>query len=403
MSGEDATPVLQHLKLSEIRFAAAEELLLQPPDGGGAWAARVRPTGYAAAFQAALDGAPGADDAEEVSLPWRRGSGSRNYFWKFYLESSPDGVSAQEARRRFVPLRRSLAPPAVLRPVPEPRLEAVKLRPTELRLEAFYYPHAVATTTTVRLSGEASLEEAVDALNTVRSARFRLSGSGGGAAADVPGRKLEEIADLRLAELVEELTGAPLPPGRLAHPFSVVTVLQGQGVPVNAKAGDDPMLQRALNGLVTGLKDWKLIPAPPLEECQIELRPSPASHLLYGRDRARAVWFPAPMVDRDRRSTLGCYHRNLTMASLQTASLLALAGMAAAHLASPAGLPAALVDPARRAADILGRLYGGKGTYRSASVAKQIDDSPHRGAVDELRRHVRGPGSELRRAGAGAA
>lgn len=396
MAGDEVAATLQHLKLSEIRFVALEEPTIANPPLASEWAARMRPTGYAAAFAAALS--EESADAP-ASLPWDRGEGDRSYFWKFYLEGAPDRIAAQEAARRFVPLRRRLVPPGALTAISDPARPAPKLSLSELRLEAFYYPHGVGLVTTARLSGDGTLDEAVQAVQDLRSSRFRGFSCAGGAAVDDRGRTLEQIAERCLIDLAEEVLGGPLPAGRMDPPFTVVTLLQGRDLPVEKSVEGDQDLQRALNGLVTGLREWRLIEAPPLEECSIPLRSSPASHLLYGRDRGRAVWFPAPMVDRARRRTLGCYHRNLTMVSLQTASLLALAGAAADYLERPNGLPAAFADPARRAADLLGRLYGGKGTYRSGSALKQIDDSPHRAAVDELRRHFRGPGSELQRPG----
>ena len=56
----------------------------------------------------------------------------------------------------------------------------------------------------------------------------------------------------------------------------------------------------------------------------LKIRHAPLSHVLYGLDRGRAVWFPDLFTKQGRVHALGCYHRNLTLLSLQTESLVEL-------------------------------------------------------------------------------
>jgi hypothetical protein len=96
--------------------------------------------------------------------------------------------------------------------------------------------------------------------------------------------------------------------------------------------------------------------------------------VLYGSQRARAVWFP----DGFAKLKLSCYHRNLTLLSMQVESL----GAAVKRTVDTAGGNYATFSVPHsqsvvRSARILDKLYGGNrdATYQSYSAKRQIDES----------------------------
>jgi hypothetical protein len=108
--------------------------------------------------------------------------------------------------------------------------------------------------------------------------------------------------------------------------------------------------------------------------------------VLYGLDRGRAVWFPDLFTKQGRVHALGCYHRNLTLLSLQTESLVELMCAAGAYIDATKPLPLAMEDLAKGAAGVLGRLYGGnQDTYQSWSPRAQIDGNRYADTINKVR------------------
>ena len=133
---------------------------------------------------------------------------------------------------------------------------------------------------------------------------------------------------------------------------------------------------------------------------------APAGHIVYGKSRSRAVWFPANFRSvADYPETLRCYHQNLSMATLHTEALCVLAQDAASQLSVQASLADFSVtyrNCARLAAGLLGRLHGRKSdesvgtkpsTYRSGSVRTQI--LLYKDEIDKLRLALLAPGTPL--------
>jgi hypothetical protein len=95
-------------------------------------------------------------------------------------------------------------------------------------------------------------------------------------------------------------------------------------------------------------------------------------------------------ADRPDTSTLACYHRNITHASLQTLSLGEFVSWAANEYASGKPLAPAVLKMAKRAASLLSLFSAGKSavgrkvTYRSASVAAQFKDADWTQAIAVL-------------------
>ena len=132
------------------------------------------------------------------------------------------------------------------------------------------------------------------------------------------------------------------------------------------------------------------MPIQSLADAQIKLRKPNAGDFHYGLKRGRAVWIPTSFVPKAKKYSLACYHRNLVYASLQTESLVSLMQlMTSALTAAPnTSRHASMETLVQSAAGILGRLYGGDtDIYRSGSVRRQIDDHPHKAAINDVRKY----------------
>jgi hypothetical protein len=92
--------------------------------------------------------------------------------------------------------------------------------------------------------------------------------------------------------------------------------------------------------------------------------------------------------------TLTCYHHNISLGALQTETLLEFVRV----LDAMGGDPPLLLKPTlRRAAGLLGRLYGGADDmYQSASISRQIADSGLIPRIDMLRAQHGMPSLKLR-------
>jgi hypothetical protein len=169
--------------------------------------------------------------------------------------------------------------------------------------------------------------------------------------------------------------------------FSIVTITDASNVEADAELVERGPVHHALDGLTSWNKNYaKIIPPKgSLAECRITSRTAPDGHILYGKPRARAVWFPADFSSvASYPPTLSCYHQNLSAASLHTEALCVLAEDAAGQLRRAGSLAAFSVayrNCAQLAAGILGRLHGKKTddapgkkplTYRSGSLRSQM-------------------------------
>ena len=108
------------------------------------------------------------------------------------------------------------------------------------------------------------------------------------------------------------------------------------------------------------------------------------SNIIYGLKRSRAIWFPCYIKSVGKKiRKLGCYHRNLTFATLQTESLVA---MIRTLIKNQNDNSPDLREKVINATQILGLLYEGvNGTYKSWSIRKQIDDNGYMGIIKQAR------------------
>jgi hypothetical protein len=362
---------VQDMRLSFIWVETALDRLGSQPPAGAPYAFLGRRFSYAERFDQVKKGA----DEAGLEPPWRQAG--KQFFWTYYLEGRPPGdANGDLAWKGLVPFRKKIAVQAQP-PWPEARMTQ----------EAFFYPHGLAWVLTVRFSGDLDLKQAVKkAFEVRRTGKFAVKWN---AAEAEELLSLDKWAEKMVADLRQAAWGAQSPAGiPSATPFSVVTVVQGSGVKPDLPAlQSDKLVQRALEALTAWRPTWEHDELAGLPEPSLHIRPAPASHILYGRSRGRAVWFPALFATgAGDFHSLACYHRNLVLVSLQVESLGRLAAETAKLIRAGTALSAPQNDCARRAAGILGRLYAGDpSTYRSWSPRAQIDQNDLIADIDEVR------------------
>jgi hypothetical protein len=239
------------------------------------------------------------------------------------------------------------------------------LEKCRVNIEGFRYPHAVAVVVNlaVREDQGIALGEMVDRTVGLRQQEkwFEASWLGHG--------KIDWQAD------------------QYASPFAIATVIDATGASPFTEAKnvkEDPDFYHILDGLCGGSQDWRLekpfgadlgikstvTPSPPVH-------PPPPGHVLRAVKTGRAIWFPKYFTEHfggqeRERPVLGSYHRRLTLLCLQVESLITLLQRNQGFFKS-GKMTDDMADRNAWACQILGQLYGGKGTYRSFSAKRQIE------------------------------
>lgn len=308
-----------------------------------------------------------------LTVPWV--PNRTHYFWKYYLENITfSSVKAEEAWGKLVPLRQ----PSGVKFTPKP-----DWLPGRISLHIYHFPHALGLVASANIdAGPLPLRDAVNKAQEVsKIGLFDVTWPGG----KVGRYTLLQLADEAMDRARKDAFGAAARGQRLSEPFSLATVVRGQGVNPTVGITEGTAIHKALDGLC-GTSDWANGPGETLANAMLETRrPRPSHDILYARRRGRAVWFPRAFLPRARQShAMACYHQNLMFASLQTESLLALARLADAH--GLGTLWPSMQKVVENAAKILGMLYAGeKLCYRSRSPQRQIDDSGLVATIDKLR------------------
>ncbi len=362
---------IQDLRLSFIWVETILDLLGDSPPANAPFAFLGDRYAYAQQFEQALHNGDGAGG---LKPPWH--DQGKQYFWTYYLEGrTPGSLNGTRAWKALVPFRAKV-PAAV---------QAAWLSPP-LYLEAFFYPHGLAFVLSARHRAPLTLARAVDkAFEVRRSGRFTVSWDGGGNP-DI--LSLDVLADQALDALRQMAFGPDAAAGaRPATPFTIVTVVNGTGVDPDAPTPDGGEVHRVLEAMTEWRPTYRNDVLPPLADARLRTRTAPPSHVLYGRTRGRAVWFPALFVpEAGDLHSLTCYHRNLASVSLQVESLGALLSEIARKIRSAAPLSEGQRECARRAAHILGALYAGNSTtYRSWSPRAHIEQNNLVADVNKVR------------------
>lgn len=290
---------------------------------------------------------------------WKRHYGS--LFWHFYVQKLEP--TTKDLWRTQVPLMHKVNVPLstdwpqVQMPIP---------------IMPVLYPWGTALVVDMLLDGSFTLDEAVALAQEVRHSQgFQMGSPGTGAASTLKG-----VFEAVMNQIHNDAFGAKMPRGDVSEIFSIVSVLDAQGVNPTEAVVEGGDIHRALDAMTGWNPLWKSIKLDPLASTTIAIRRAPPGHILYGGRRGRVVWFPGSFHSTSNTDTLRCFHQNLTAASLQAESLCRIVVDAANALAvgrSLADFSVTYRECVQLAAGILGRLYGGSfDTYRSQSVRDQI-------------------------------
>lgn len=325
-------------------------------------------------FEAARDGRA---EQPKLEAPWL--SERKQQFWMRYLvQGKLREVSGSQAWEYLVPLRTDLGIQIV-----------ANWFDGSTFIDAFYHPFGVAAAISFRWQPKLSLKDFLPkAYDFAKYGKFSVAGD------PAQSLSLEQVADKVLTTLRKNALGDGSQGGfRTQQPLSLITIVEAQGVNPDADVRKETSILHALEVLTNWPADYEYLKLPdPDEVCLPAKSGAPAGSALYAKRRGRAVWLPALFrtqknaptlvaVDQSRRSSkLGCYHRNLFFASLQTESLGLLTSYTAQLLSAgkhKTDLTAHHRNVAHNAAKCLTKLYlGDKGkTWRSASVQRQIQDN----------------------------
>lgn len=292
----------------------------------------------------------------DLTAPWP--VPSRHNFWRYYLQCDPLQMPPSQAWRFLVPFRQV---PLKLRAATEGQ---------RLSAEGFYYPFGMGLALTVTDTTERALFDAVASTVSIRSGTL---GTVSDSAGD-HGVTLQECADRCFAVLRTHAFGPAAAAGtRSLDPFTVLTVVRATDAPSDNLAPGSPV-HRALEAWTGWRSSWRTDALPDPEERLIQTQGG-SGRVLYGRRRARVAWFPPHFASQGR--PLSCYHRNLSLTSLQVESL----GTAVDHTLELCRGDLTMLSvhhgqSVAHASDMLARFYAAPvKMYRGWSAPRQIEDN----------------------------
>jgi hypothetical protein len=325
---------------------------------------------------------PEVQGAPRLTTPWKtRGENSvePNNFWIYYAHLNDVGqISSQRAWKLLVPLRINRSA----------RFESTAAD-ARCRLEGFVYPFGVAIILGVTLRGAFDLHQAVRQVADVRQRHSFVSDNSG---APLPMR-LEALGSWAVGRLKSAvLNAAKTEEARVAGPFVVTTVVRGAGSPAELDPLQDVALVRTFDDLCKGTVSD---PADPVDAAPSRMLAAKGggANLIYRRRDARLVWAPSNFTKEAAKvRKLGCYHRNLVLASMQAEALLGVVAWAADYVSDRRAdeLTLHASDMAKNAANVLARLNGRSDRrttdmYMSSSVAAQILQDSRREFIEAIR------------------
>ena len=300
----------------------------------------------------------------EWLLPWR--AGERQRFWQYYLGTPVTGdlasVDAQRAWLRLMPLR-------------APSLARIATRDgTRITLEGYVFPHSVGVLASVFICCEplVAFDDMINRATATARTHYNISwkGQDGG---ETHGT-LASLADLLIDQLHYKLFGESPHGNPLKGPITTATVIDGAlDEPSPDPDADGAMVDRGLDRLCRLDTDGPVEP-----KAAAKGRPLPAAQMRrITIERGRAIWTPAKFSSSTRTEprfrSLGCYHRNISLAALQAKSLTSLLRRAEDFLPTQP-IPARLLRPVKSAIALLDELDKGEiTTYQTDLLFDQID------------------------------
>jgi hypothetical protein len=316
----------------------------------------------------------------ELQIPWRKPRGQR--FWKHYFAGQHAGdIAGDLAWRNRVPLRSKSAVQVVVEPPEQAELQGVKVT-----FEVFYMSQGLGLVANAYYRGSAKSAEEITRLAHAVRGRYRFSLK---APEESGAMSLLSAAEHVLATVRRRSFGSADAWSGHNQPFTIATFVCGKTDTPNVAA--DSGVHRALEGLTNWNDDWEStsLSQASLQSGKLEavFKRNP-NDLIYAREKGRAIWLPReftkpPPADPPR---LSCYHRNLTLASLQALSLGECVDLIAGRRQRGETVPPLLLQRAREAARTLDTLVAGdaKETYRTISVDKQVKAANWLGSIANL-------------------
>jgi hypothetical protein len=294
-------------------------------------------------------------------------------FWRQFFDGQVP-PNARTCWQNLVPLRGTL-----------PFEASPSWLPGRIHVESFFYPHGTALVVTAVCTATLSLEELV-----VMARKIKKTGKYTAEWLPVQSKwvGLKTMADLALDSQRETALGPGAPHGaRTVEPFTVLTVVQGEGVDLEPlpEYGE---VHRMLEAVTAWPNRWRTCPLPALAQVRLQSGLPSEVDVFYGRKRGRAVWFPEQLCPQpDDIHALSCYHRNIVLASMTVESLVGLVKAANEVIDRGMRLSPDEHACARHASRILGQLYGGaSSTYGTMSTNVQIADNEYIPPINQLRR-----------------
>jgi len=294
-----------------------------------------------------------------IRTPWQ-GRDSGWSFWRYYFEATkPSSVTGNQAWKNLAPFREDLVQFA-------PDGEAF----SELRVSSFYFSHGSALVLTLNLRHQAlTVLEAAKRMMALRhDAVLKLPG-------DAQRHTLNVLGNAIRARIHETgFAGLQTHAGR-NQPFSVVTVLQADGVDRLAVVAEGDDTHRALEAMTGWNPNFDALDLAqyPIADSKIARSGKLGldNDLVYARKYGVAIWLPRHLSDTKKGGKpLSCYHNNMLHGSLQIRSLAELVAFANRG----AGVSLAVDQRVQRAETKLDMMKTGKEhTYRSRCLARQVE------------------------------
>jgi hypothetical protein len=332
-----------------------------------------------------------SDPAQGFDLPWLRQKPFAHRFWVKYLSAiNPGNVTTGNLWLHAVPLRATAAPVTLSLP---PGLTgwapAGAVTESRVTAESFLYPFGLGLIISVTVKGALTGGSWIDLACALSHQPIKGVHFDGEAFE----QKLPVLARDSVAKLAARDFGPMADAPDIADPFTIMTVIQGAGVP--AEAAPDETARRYVQAGATLDPRWSTAKLYDLVmgENLIDIKSTASpGDVVYAVERGRTIWSPSAFsAPPGPKNSLGCYYRNQVFASLQTEALCRLAKAMYQRIQNDRDQPAHLDDLAKIANAILPGMHQGTATYRSKSIQKLIDDNGMTDAMQSLVKRYGGP------------
>jgi hypothetical protein len=303
-----------------------------------------------------------------LTVPWPENE--TQGFWERYLNcwTRLAAVGPRDCRRAVAPLR-------VGRPI---AVEADGGGDARVGTECFLHPWGASVVVTINLKAlERDHAKTIERLLELRYQDcFVVNG-------ETNPITLEEVADAAFDRV--RTMHSPGEGEQVGDAFSVLTLMNATGDPAAFDPATEPTA-KFLHAATSFSLTWQQDTLPPLAEATVaRLSHAPATHLIYGSRRSRAVWGPSFFLTMLPPSTLTCLHRNQTLAAMQTEAMSRFVVDTVRRMEQSIALSAEHKDRSRFAAEALGRLYrGDNDTYRSGSTKALVLDGRYKDPINRL-------------------